>query len=87
MKRLLSVALLTGSILASTGCVDEFAYSRRPHSGPGFHDTRRTTTHYETRPVYRNDRRIYRDDRTQGHRDVQEYDKPQRPHSDVRIIF
>lgn len=86
MKKLPSLALLSGLLLAITGCADDVAYSRRPHNRQGYYEDRQITT-YETRPVYRGDRRVYRDDGYDGHNDVREYDAPSRRHSDVRVTF
>ena len=86
MKKLLSLTLLAGLLLAITGCVDRVAYSRRSHYRSGYHDDRRATRYYEARPVYRGDRRVY-DDGYYGRRDVRVYDAPRAPRADVRVVF
>ena len=87
MKTLLCSTLLSGILLTLTGCVDEYAYSHRPHGRTGYYDDRRTTTHYGARPVYRGERRVYRDDGYDDRGDVRVYEAPRRRHGDVRVVF
>lgn len=87
MKKLFSFTLLSGFLLALTGCANELVYSRGPHARHGHYDDRRTTTYYGNRPVYRGERRVYRDDGYYGRSHVREYDAPRRPHADVRVSF
>ncbi len=87
MKKLLLYSLLAGSLFATTGCVDELAYSRGPHRGPSYHDGRHTTTHVQKyRSGYR-DRPGYYDDRYSGRRDVRVYDAPRQRRSGVTVVY
>ena len=87
MKKFVSLALLSGSLLAITGCVEPVEYSRHSRHRPGYYDDRRTSTYYESRPVYRDDRRTYRDDGYHRRGDVRVYGPPRPRHSEVRIGF
>ena len=87
MNKLLSLPLLAGLLLATTGCVEEVAYSRGPHHRPGYYDDRRSTTHYSTRPVYRGERRVYRDDGYYDRGEGRVYVAPHPRHREVRVGF
>ena len=63
MKKLLSLTLLSGLLLAVTGCVEEAQYTNRPHVRASHYNDRYTTTNYRSRPVYRDNRSVYRSDR------------------------
>lgn len=86
MKKLLSLALISGLFLTITGCVDEVAVTSRRDHRPGYYADRRSSTYYETRPVYR-ERPAYYDDGYYGRGDVRVYDAPRPRHSDVRVVF
>lgn len=63
MKKLLFLTLLSGLLLAVTGCVEEVEYTNRPHVRASHYNDRYTTTSYRSRPVYRDNRSVYRSDR------------------------
>lgn len=64
MKKLLTLSLLSGFLLAATGCVeDDVQYTNRPHVRASHYNDRYTTTSHRSRPVYRDDRPVYRSDR------------------------
>jgi hypothetical protein len=88
MKKTLSIILVSGLLLAFTGClVDRRDYSRRSNARHGYYGDRRSTTYYETRPTHRGDRRVYRDGDRYGRRDVRVYDAPRQSHGSVTVGF